>query len=210
MKKVRGIISFILVICLLLSISLSLSSCDRSYDKAEVEAAARQLLPKALTLYSIYYGSGLGYISSGFRDGEYCEADPTSLRKYGFVSIAELKNLTLLTFSNKYSESLFNTYLEFAYDSDGNINHNARYTENATGEYILVHSKYAGQVFDDRMEYKLDTVSANDSERDYVKLSICAIVKNEKGESKEITLSFSMYEEKIGWRISSPCFGNYR
>jgi hypothetical protein len=60
------------------------------------------------------------------------------------------------------------------------------------------------------MEYDLDTVSANDSTRDFVNLSVEATVKNEKGESKRITLRFTMFEEASGWKISSPCFGNYR
>ena len=208
MRGMKKAFSLVLTVLLLAALMLSLGSCNRSFKEDEVEAAARELLPKALTLYSIYYGNGVGYMSSGFSDGDYREADPISLKKYGFESIDELKAMTRETFSEEYSLSIFDKYLE-SYEANDTVYSYARYTENATGEYILVYKNH-DPIFDDRMEYDLDTVSANDSTRDFVNLSVEATVKNEKGESKRITLRFTMFEEASGWKISSPCFGNYR
>lgn len=208
MRGSRAVISLVLVIATLLCAVAGLTSCNRSYDKDEVEAAAKELLPKALVLYSIYYGNGLGYIDSGYSDGDYREVSPVSLRKYGFTTLAELKTMTLATFSTEYSEkSLFSYFLE-SYEADGIVYNYARYTENATGEYILVNKNHK-PIFEDRMDYKLDTVTAVGSTKDFVNLTVVAVVKNEKGEAKERTLDFTMYEEKSGWRISSPCFANY-
>ena len=208
MRRIRSAVALLIVAALMLCSLASLTSCDRSYDKEEVEAAARELLPKALNLYSLYYGNGLDYLSSGgFSDGDYREANPVSLRKYGFTTVAELKSLTLATFSEKYSENIFDKYLD-SYEANDTVYSYARYTENSTGEIVLVHTKH-DPIFEDRMSYILDSVSANDSTRDYINLSVRATVSSAAGESKEITLKFTMYEEKLGWRISSPCFGNY-
>ena len=208
MRGMKKIFSLTLAVLLVIASVLSLASCNRSFKKDEVEAAARELLPKALTLYSLYYGKGLGYIFTGCSDGDYREADPVSLRKYGFESIDELKALTRQTFSEKYSLDIFEKYLE-SYEANDTVYSYARYTENSTGEYILVYKNH-DPIFDDRMEYDLDTVTAVDSTRKFVNLTVEATVKNEEGESKRITLGFTMFEEALGWRISSPCFGNYR
>ena len=120
----------------------------------------------------------------------------------------ELKLMTRATFSNEYSEDIFSKYLE-SYEADGTVYDYARYTQNATGEYILVYKDY-NPVYEDRMEYDLSTVRAIDSKKKFINLTVEAIVKNEKGESKRITLKFTMFEEDTGWKISSPCFGNYR
>ena len=208
--RIKNVIAIALAAVIVISLILCLALCGRSgrsYDKDEVEAAARALLPDALTLYSIYYGSGVGYISTGYSDGDYREADPMSLRKYGFSTIDELKTMTTKVFSDKYSENIFDKYLD-SYEANGTVYNYARYTENATGEYILVYKNHE-PIFDDRMSYKLDTVSANSSTKDFINLTVSAVVSNADGESKEITLRFTMYEERAGWRISSPCFGNY-
>ena len=208
--QIKNVIAIALVAVIIISLILCLTLCGRSgrsYDKDEVEAAAKELLPDALTLYSLYYGSGLGYMSTGYSDGDYREADPMSLHKYGFSTLEELKTMTKKVFSVSYSENIFNKYLE-SYEANDIVYSYARYTENATGDYILVYKDH-DPIFDDRMSYKLDTVNAYDSTKDFINLTVNAVVSNADGDSKEITLKFTMYEERTGWRISSPCFGNY-
>ena len=208
MRGIKKAVSLILSVLIATVSALSLISCKRSYKEDEVVAAARELLPKAHTLYSIYYGNGLGYISTGYSDGDYREADPVSLRRYDLESIDELKAMTKATFSEEYSRDIFNKYLE-SYEANDTVYSYARYTENATGEYILVYKNH-DPIFDDRMEYDLDTVTDIGSNKKFVKMSVEATVKNDEGESKRITLEFTMFEEALGWKISSPCFGNYR
>ena len=115
--------------------------------------------------------------------------------------------MTKKVFSVSYSENIFKKYLE-SYEANDIVYSYARYTENATGDYILVYKDH-DPIFDDRMSYKLDTVNAYDSTKDFINLTVNAVVSNADGDSKEITLKFTMYEERTGWRISSPCFGNY-
>lgn len=207
MRGMKKATALILAVLMLVTFSLSMVSCNRSFKKDEVEGAAKELLPKALLLYSLYYGSGIGYMSTGFSDGNYREADPLSLKKYGVKTVEDIKTLTLATFSEAYSQNIFNKYLE-SFEANDTVYSYARYTQNAMGEYILVYKDHE-PIFDDRMEYDLETVRAVDSKKKFINLTVEAIVKNEEGKSKRIPLKFTMFEEEAGWRISSPCFGNY-
>ena len=83
MMSKRALTALILILSLLLSL-FAMTSCDRSYERDEVIRAAEELLPTARMLYSVYYGNGIGYISSGYSDGDYREADFMHLRELGF------------------------------------------------------------------------------------------------------------------------------
>lgn len=196
------------LLILILSMTLSLSSCDRSYDEAEVVAAAKELLPKAKELFSVYYGQGIRYIDSGFSDGQYYQADDIHLRTLGIVTVNDLKNKTYAVFSNKYSENIFSIYLT-TYSGESQ-DFGARYVMNGTGEYMLVNRKWSPIIYDDRMEYDLDTVRAVGSKKKFINMTVDATVSDGEGNERTLEISFRLYEEKTGYRIDNPCFANYR
>ena len=204
--------SVILVIALIVSLAV-LSFKDRQYDEAEVIAVAKELLPTAGKLYSVYYGNGIAYMSSGHSDGDYREADPFHLATLGIGSVQDLKNMSYATFSSDYCENIFSNYLE-SYEEDGIVYNWARYvqvydTSNAESPaYILVYSKHDG-IFEDRMTYDLSSIKAVRSKGEYVYMSVDVIVESIEGETQTATISFTLFEESTGWRIASPAFANY-
>ena len=206
------IASVILVISLIVGIMV-VSFGNRYYDEDEVVAVAKELLPTAGKLYSIFYGNGISYISSGYSDGDYREADPVHLAMLGIESIQDIRDLSYATFSTEYCKNIFTNYLE-SYEQDGVVYNWARYAQVydtmdiTKPAYILVYSKHDG-VFDDRMTYDLSSIKAVKSKGDYVYMSVDVIVESAEGETQTATISFTLFEEKTGWRIASPAFANY-
>lgn len=202
-------IAFILLIVSALSV---FTSCNRSYDEDEVIAAAKELLPRAAILNSVYYGDGIYAEPSGYQNGNYYEADMLHLNKLGFDTVDELEALTMQTFSAKYAMSIVNYYLYPA--PEGEPYRMVRYYQ----EYdlddptlpvrIMVNSKHK-PIFDDRMTYDLETVKVVGSTKDIVNMTVEVVVVSDYGVEKRMTIDFGLYEEKYGWRISSTCFANY-
>ena len=207
MRRARALTALLLALVLLFSV-FTMTSCDRSYDRDEVIEAARELLPTARMLYSVYYGNGISYISSGYSDGDYREADFVHLDKLGFSTIHELKEISYSTFSYDYCQSIFSNYLE-SYEADNTVYNYARYVQvDNEASYILVYKDH-NPVFEDRMTYHLDTVTDVRSVKDFVRMTVEVTVDDGEGNSRRTTLTFSLYEEDSGWRIASPCFANY-
>ena len=207
MMSKRALTALILILSLLLSL-FAMTSCDRSYERDEVIRAAEELLPTARMLYSVYYGNGIGYISSGYSDGDYREADFMHLRELGFDSVYELKNISYATFSEKYCQNIFSNYLE-SYEADDVVYNYARYVQvDGVDSYILVYKDHE-PVFEDRMTYHLETINDIEAKGDFVHMSVEVTIEDGDGNSRRTTLRFTLYEEKAGWRIASPCFANY-
>ncbi len=208
-RTFKRAIALILVIVTALSV---LTSCDRSYDEEEVIAAAKELLPKAAVLNSVYYGNGINAMSSGYQNGNYYEADLIHLDKLGFDTVEELEALTMQTFSVKYASSIIDYYLHPA--PEGEMYRTVRYyqaydlDDPTLPVRIMVYSKHI-PIFDDRLTYHLDTVKAIGSTKEIVNMTVEATVVNEYGKEKRLTIDFGLYEEKLGWRISSTCFANF-
>ena len=206
------ITSVILIISLIVGAMIA-SFGDRYYSEEEVIAAANELLPTAGKLYSIYYGNGISYISSGYSDGDYREADPVHLATLGIESVQDIRDLSYATFSSAYCENIFSNYLE-SYEENGIVYNWARYsqvydiTDIEKPAYILVYSKHNG-IFEDRMTYDFSSIKAVRSKGQYVYMTVDVIVESIDGESQTATISFTLFEEPTGWRIASPAFANY-
>ena len=204
--------SVLLIIALIVGIMVS-SFGDRYYDEDEVIAVAKELLPTAGKLYSIYYGNGIAFMSSGYSDGDYREADPFHLATLGIENIQDLRDLSFATFTKKYCNNIFASYLE-SYEEDGVVYNWARYVQvydviDATiPAYILVYSKHKG-VFEDRMTYDLSSIKAVKSKGDYVYMTVDVTVESIEGKTQTATIEFTLFEEPTGWRIASPAFANY-
>lgn len=213
MTWAKRALALLLSLVIVISSLFTLTSCDRSYNEEEVIAVAGELLPTARMLYSVYYGNGISYISSGYSDGDYREADSVHLASLGFESVEQLKNISYSTFSNKYCDNIFSNYLE-SFEADGKVYNYARYVQvydvndQSKPAYILVYYKHK-PVFEDKMTYNMSSIRALRSKGDYVIMSVDVTVENEEGKTQTSTIEFSLFEEKTGWRIASPAFANY-
>ena len=205
----RRVVALILLVVIALS---AFTSCNRSYDEEEVVAAAKELLQKAAILNSVYYGNGINSMPSEYQNGNYYEADALHLDKLGFDTLTELEAMTMQTFSVTYATSVINYYLKPA--PEGENYRTVRYyqaydlDDPTVPVRIMVYSKHV-PIFDDRLTYHLDTVKAIGSTKNVVNMTVEATVESDLGVSKDIIIDFTLYEEKLGWRISSTCFANY-
>ena len=203
------------LICLLLTsvALLSLVSCNRRYNEDEVITSAEALLKKAEVLNEIYYGRGIQYITSGYVDGYYYEADPIHLNSLGFRTIEELKNKTLEVFTYGYAEEIFNTKLSAIEDETG-VQQMTRYYQRYDGPNVLapicimVYSK-APVLFKDKIVYDYDSLRVMGSKKQTVLVEIDATVTNEEGKSQTVTVNLNLIEEDDGWKIDNPCYANY-
>lgn len=212
MRNVKNkIVSLLLVIVAFASL-LSFTSCNRSYDKEEVIAAAKTLLKDAELLNEVYYGSGIRYYDVEIENaGYYKRADDEHLKELGFESINELKTLTEKTFSYSYSQNVFSTIL-IGLKEDGKIVSAARYyqyTDEETEEsYIMVYTKHEA-ILKDKISYDYDSVRVEKSKKENVYVKVDATVTNSNGDSQKITITVVLIEEANGWRICNPTYANY-
>ncbi len=202
------------LLLLLVSLSIpSLTSCNRSYDEEEVIDAAGELLARAEVLNEIYYGRGINYISSGYVDGNYYEADPMHLSLLGFSTIEELKGLTLKTFTLGYSDEIFATKLSMIEDETG-IQYMTRYYQRYDGlEHtepvcIMVYSKAKPQLTSD-IEYDYSSLRIKGVKRQTVTVIVSACVTGAENKSMTVDIELDLIEEDNGWRIDNPCYANY-
>lgn len=212
-------VALLVALVLLLSSALCLSSCNRSYDEAEVLSAAEELLEGAKMLNSVWYGNGIAH-DDFYRNGNYYSADPLHLEKLGFSTIEQLKELTLKVFSARYSEEIFANKLSAIQDDDV-IKFMAKYyqeyedPEQTIPSHIMVYYQVSQkpedkQLFDDRLVgYDYSTLKVNGVKNETLFLSCDAKVTNADGKEQTVTINFSMFEQEYGWRIDSPCFANY-
>ena len=201
----------LLIVTIVFSI-LTLSSCNRSYDKEEVIAAAKILLKDAEMLNIVYYGSGIKYFESEDDKGYYCKADTDHLEKLGFSTLEELKKITEKTFSDGYSSVLYSTILSSLMD-DTSLISPARYyqvydEETGLPTHIMVYSKF-DIMFKDSVVYDYDSIQVDGSKKEKVYVTVDATVTNSEGKTQTVTIRITLVEEEDGWKIDAPTFANY-
>ena len=214
MKKVRNIL---LLSLLIISLSLSLSSCAK-LDTTGLLDAAPSLIERAARLNEIYFGEGIPYDKDSTPLGNYYEADRNYLREAGFSTVTQLKKLTTDVFSEEYSSILFDTNLSgFAVDGSGYTY--ARYASSQAealrdeNETILV---YVGEGIQNpyllgKSTYDTSTLSLDKVGKDYAEVSlsvhtvypVCEIYPEGHETTITMTVRF-VYED--GWRIDSPTY----
>ena len=213
----RRAIALLITLVTLLSLLLSSCSSNRTYDEAEVKAAAETLLGQSMILNSIYYGDGIRHIKSDKQEGEhYFEADPSHLAEIGISTIAELKSLTAKTFSTEKCERMFAQV--FASTGEGGaVIRYARYYQAWSDKFetepshIMVYKNKAYiQLFEDKLDgYHYDTITVIGVKGEVINLTVSLTVHNEKGERQDATIRFDMIEEDSGWRLHSDTYANY-
>ena len=65
----RSLVKIIAVILIIAALPLSLASCDRRYDEAEVMEAATLLITASAELNEIYYGKGIAFLENSSQIG---------------------------------------------------------------------------------------------------------------------------------------------
>ena len=204
-------LSIILVVLMLLS-TLTMTSCNRKFDEAEVISEAKRLLKTAEMLNVVYYGSGIEYIDSEAAIGYYKEAERLHLETLGFHTIGELKEITEQTFSAKYTNTVYTTILSSMKDGITVIS-NARYYQvyhEETNEpiRIMVNTNFT-PMLKGPIEYDYDSMRVEGSKKEKVNLLVDATVSNSEGETQTVTVKVSLVEEENGWRIDAPTYANY-
>ena len=207
---IRRVISLILIVLVLAS-TLTITSCNRKYDEAEVLEAAERLMKSAETLNFVYYGSGIEYFDSE-QNSRYKIANPAHLKTLGFSTIDELMDMTEKTFSVGYANTVYSTVLYTLRDDDKIVSY-ARYYQaydENTNEptHIMVYSSYP-YMLKSSIEYDYSTLRVEGSKKENVNLLIDAKVTNSDGASQITTITISLIEEENGWRIDNPTYANY-
>jgi hypothetical protein len=192
--------------------TLTLTSCNRSFDEAVVLEEGEKLLKTAEMLNIVYFGSGIEYYDNDEELGYYRKANAQHLEKLGFRTIEELKKITEETFSKRYSASVYSTILS-PLTNETAIVSPARYYQTfdeKTGEptYIMVYSRFT-PLFKDSVTYDYDTLRVEGSKKEKVNLLIDATVTNSEGQSQNVTLTVTLVEDESGWRIDNHTFANY-
>ena len=219
--KFKRLSALLLLLSLTLSVFL-LSSCNtvknREYSEDEVVAASKKLLLSSEVLNTVIFGGGIDYVDSGYRNGDYYEADIMHLSRLGFSTIAELEALARRTYTESYANSILPMVLEPLYDDKGNIRNTVRYYQ-AFDDYsglepsrIMVYSRYEKSriIFDDRMTFSYDSIRSEGSTGDVVNMKVEVTVKSEDGKSQTRDIGFKLIEEGEGkWRLMGPVFANY-
>ena len=207
MKSIVKIVALVLIIA---TLPICLASCDRSYDEAEVKAAATALIKASVQLNEIYYGKGIRYLEYSENNVSlYCEADPTHLEELGFRTVSELKAKTKEVFSAAHAETMFSGTFSGTGTSQMS-RYYQQYDDNRTNPkplYIMVHKEYE-PLMNGEMVYDFNTLKIIDSEGEYVNATIDAtVVYGEK--SQKHTLNIRLIEEESGWRLACTTFAKY-
>ena len=212
MKKWVKLLSLLLTfVCF----SLSLISCERNrtYDEAEVKAAAEELILLSVDLNEIYYGKGIDYSSDvSTSSGNYYEASHSSLKKFGIQTIEDLVKKTTRVYTSDYSNEIFETKIGGVYSGEGSFELSRYYqkTDVLTGENICIMVYSLAKVYlTDTVEYDFENMTVLRSKGERVYVSVPVAVTNEEGKSQKIDIEIALIEEENGWRLDSPTYAKY-
>lgn len=199
-------------LCLLiLSLSLLLTAlvgCDRSYDEAEVKAAAEELLQKSILVNEIFYGTGMEYDEkSSAAIGHYCPVEKEYLDSIGISTTDGLRNLTKGVYTDALCEIIFSTKLESLRDSEGNVISFRRYYDgkvNGVG-YLMAYTE-ADVRYDNTVEYLYETLTVTGADGEHINIEIDVLLTSTVGQTRTTRVEFSLLEEKGEFRLDTLSF----
>ena len=202
-------LAFLLIPIMILTI---LSSCNRSYNEAEVKSAAITLLEKSILVNEVFYGVGITVDTTRpeLSSGNYKVADDAYLGKLGVYDINGIKELTKTVYTGELCDIIFSTKLTSARDSDGNIISYARYSERKEGskKYILVYTA-AQKSYENDVEYLYDTLRVVGSDGEYIIINVDVKLTTFDGFSRYQNVEFLLLEEYNGFRLDTLSFVKY-
>ncbi len=210
MKKYLRIIALILI---LLTLSITLLSCDRSYDEEEVKAAAEELVLLSVPLNEIYYGKGIEHKSDvSTSDGNYFEASYSSLQHFGIETIDDLVNMTTRVYTTDYSNDIFETKIAGVYSGEGSFELSRYYQKKdpITGENVCIMVYSGAKVYlEDEVVYDFSGMTVLGSKGERVFVEIPYTVKTKDGKTQQSKIKVGLIEEENGWRLDSPTYAKY-
>ena len=194
---------------LLVAVLLFASSCadqNRSYDEAEVKAAAELLIRKSKKLNEVFWGSGIPYVEDDSKKiGPYYPADPNAASELGVKTVDDILAQTLEVFSRKYSESIYDSVFSSKTGEVGMSGYTRYYQNDDT---IMVYKNY-NPLLVDEVQYLYDSISVLGSKGEKIIVKITVnVTRGEDTQTRDIEIS--LVEEKNGWRIDSPTYASYR
>ena len=213
----RKLIKAGLALLILFAVTLGFTSCDRKYNRDEVVAAAKSLIPASAVLNEIYYGKGIGYLENSENNvGIYCEADPAELEIYGFKTLDELKNMTKEVFSKAHSDRMFKGTFSGQFTQSG-ASVKARYYQkykeggppdySLVPEYIMVCSE-SNSLIKGEVSYDLESIDVSGVKGQVVYVTVEIIITYEE-KTQNTTLEIGLFEEEDGWRLDTPSYASY-
>lgn len=205
----RKLVSLIILLALTLTAA---TSCDRSYDEAEVKAAAQTLLEASFVVNEVFYGEGVSYDEySGIGGGSYYKpVSDTALEWLGISGIEGLKNLARGVYTADLCEIIFRTKLASIKDSsDGSVISYARYIEyyeKQSGKTYLMFYTEDEPNYENEIEYLYETLTVIGADGEYIKIEIDVILTDGNGFTRTDRVEFTILEEKDGFRLDTLSF----
>jgi len=179
---------------------------NRTFDEAEVLAAAEALIAKSVLFNQIYYGAGIPQKADNPKTvGGYVEADPAFLSEHQISSLESLKAKTAEVYTEGECAYLFRTVLGVIYDGDTIVGYK-RYIEDAGTLYVR---SGAENLLPDDVTYRYDTLAVSGVEGETIFVSITATVKTAEGKTQDNTLRVRLLEEESGFRLDSMTYSTY-
>jgi hypothetical protein len=207
MKKTVSLILAAVILLLLVSCG---GENNRSYDEAEVKAAAEKLIKRSERLNKIFWGEGIPYVEDDPLlppQGQYCPADPLYTYKNGMLTVDDLIKEAEAVFSSSYVLSIRSSILSSSVGNNGMTGY-TRYYQDTDNMTIMVYKKFK-PLLTDAVEYFYREMTVIGSEGEKVTVEIP--IKVTRGDlSQERTIKVKLIEEKDGWRIDSPTYTTYR
>lgn len=203
--------SFIKAIAILLMIAsmLSLCSCDREYDEAEILSAAAELVEKSYKLNELFYGKGLDYTTEGI--GIYKKATDESLGEYGISTVEDMKNMAREIFSDSYCEVIFASDVFSSVKLGDEIKNYTRYYQNSDSDGnpagIMVKSNYDYPLIGEYVYH--DDFRVVDVIEQVIVVRATVTARDDDGNETVVEVDISMIEEDDGWRLTTPTFVIY-
>lgn len=207
MKK---IILLLVTFCML----LTASACEkkvknRTYDEAEVLAAAEELIEKSVLFNRIYYGEGIPVkLDNPKTSGGYVEADPAFLTENGITSLDLLREKTEEVYTKATTAYIFNTVLGVIYSGDNIVGYK-RYIEDAGTVYVSTDEERNNYRDTAAVTYHYDTLAVDHVKGEIIFVTVLVTAENAAGETRSRTIDIRLLEEENGFRLDCNTYFTY-
>ena len=200
----KRVISLILAMTLIFLL-VSCGEKNRSYDEAEVKAAAESLILMSKQINDICWGAGIPYYEDdNYANGQYYPADPVYLDKIGVSTVDDILEMVVNVFSEGYSVSIYGSTFSSMAGENGMVGYTRYYQGN---DCIMVYTKY-NPLLCDEVEYITSSIEVIGSKGESVIVRVPIKVTRD-GMTQEKTIDVSLVEEGNGWRIDSPTYAAF-
>lgn len=213
------LLPLLLCLCLALGLFTACKERDRTYNEAEVTAAARALIEKSKILNEIYWGAGIPFVAPEEGEesgGVYRPADPEYLKwlkdTHGIASLADLKEKTREVYSAAGYASIVSSRLGEGGEDDGQ-NLYVRYYESKKNDDVgaidawMVYTR-ADNFYEntESVDYIYDGMTVSDVEGEYLTVSLKVKTKGKDGSESTRDFTVRLIEEEGGYRLSGATY----